>query len=295
VSPRSILLVAPLAGLLACTAGPARPAHHPAPLGWSAPLAAAWIGHATVLMKLGDAFVLSDPAFFDRVGVRVAGVTIGPRRVVAPALGIAELPPLAAIVITHAHMDSLDLPSLRALPKDTTLVAPTGCRDLLGNLGFRRYVELAWGERVTADGVTIEAVPVRHWGRRWPWGRDRGYNGYLLERDGRRVLFASDTAYTPDFARWRDGSHALTLAILGNGAYDPWIRHHADPEQAWSMFLDSGARWLAPVHHDTFRLGREPLGDAMRRLTAAAGPQADRIVFHAVGDEWELPSEGGDG
>ena len=57
------------------------------------------------------------------------------------------------------------------------------------------------------------------------------------------------------------------------------------------MFLDSGARWLAPVHWDTFRLGREPLGDALRRLLAAAGPDAGHIVFRQIGDEWVLPAE----
>jgi len=236
--------------------------------------------------------VLTDPAFFERVGIAVGGLTIGPQRLVAPALPLDALPPLAAVLVSHPHLDSLDLPSLRALPRDATLVAPRGCRDLLGDLGFRAYVELGWGERATVDDVVIEAVPVKHWGRRFPWGRDRGYNGYLLERDGMRVLFASDTGYTPDFTRFREGGAGpLTLAVIGAGAYDPWIRSHADPEQVWRMFLDSGARFLAPIHWDTFRLGREPVGDSVRRLRAAAGPEAHRIVFDEIGDEWILPTE----
>jgi len=264
------------------------------PDGWNgARLAVGYVGHATILLDLGGTYVLTDPALFDRVGVALGPVTVGPRRTVAPALPLARIPPLAAVVITHAHFDSLDLRSLRALPKDATLVGPPRCRDLLGDLGFRRYVELGWGERTTAGDVTIEAIPVNHWGRRYPWGAWRGYNGYVFEKDGLRVLFASDTAFTRDFARLRDGGAPPILAILGNGAYDPWIRNHADPEQVWQMFVDSGARWLAPVHWDTFRLGREPLGDAMRRLVAAAGPDADRIVFHAIGDEWTLPDTGG--
>ena len=254
-------------------------------------LAVGWIGHATVLVEIAGTVILTDPAFFERVGPSVGGVTIGPRRLVAPALSIAQLPRVAAVVVTHAHFDSLDLPSLRALPKDATLVAPRGCGTLLADLGFRRYVELGWGERTEVDGATIEAVPVVHWGRRLPWGESRGYNGYVFSKAGTRALFASDTAFTHDFARLRDDHAPLAVAILGNGAYDPWIHNHADPEQVWRMFLESGARALVPVHWDTFRLGREPLGDAIRRLKDAAGPDVARIVVDRVGGSWTSPLE----
>ena len=105
------------------------------------------------------------------------------------------------------------------------------------------------------------------------------------------MLFASDTAYTKDFARLRDTR--LDVAIFGNGAYDPWHGNHANPEEVWQMFLDSGARYLVPIHWDTFRLGREPLGDAMRRLTAAAGPDANRIVIDEIGGELVRPLDEG--
>lgn len=286
---RALLLSLVLTVGVACAAVPPAPEQLTPETWGNARLAAGYVGHATVLLSLSGTVFLTDPAFFDRVGVVLGPLTLGPRRVVAPALTLARLPHPAAIVITHAHMDSLDLRSLRALPRDVTLVAPTGCRDLLGGLGFRDYVELAWGERTTVDGVTIEAVPVSHWGRRLPWGRNRGYNGYLFTRDDVRVLFASDTASTTLFDRFRSAEAPLDLAILGNGAYDPWIRNHANPEQVWRMFVASGARWLMPVHWDTFRLGREPLGDAMRRLEAAAGADGGRIVIDHIGGQWREP------
>ncbi len=103
-----------------------------------------------------------------------------------------------------------------------------------------------------------------------------------------RVLFASDTAYTPAFGHFHSADTPFDVAIIGNGAYDPWIRNHASPEQVWQMFIESGARYLVPIHYDTFRLGKEPLGDAMRRLVAAAGPEAGRIVIREIGGEWFL-------
>jgi L-ascorbate metabolism protein UlaG (beta-lactamase superfamily) len=269
---------------------PTRPApQRPTPRTWSKrDLTIAYVGHASVLIDFGGVRLLTDPTFFARIGLTVGPVTFGPKRVVAAALTPEELPPLDAVVVTHAHLDSLDLPSLARVTATPLLVVPKRVGDVVAGLGFSRVVELGWGETVEAGGVMIEAVAVNHWGKRWPWEGWRGYNGYLFSRGDVRVLFASDTAYTPDlgaFARAR----GVTVMVLGAGAYDPWIMNHADPEQVWRMFEESGARYLVPVHWDTFRLGKEPLGEAMQRLLAAAGPDADRVVIRGIGDTWSMP------
>src|SRR3712207_8666756 len=55
-----------------------------------------------------------------RVGVRVAGVTIGPRRLVRPALSIKELPPLDAVLVSHPHMDHCDMGTLKRSEEHTS-------------------------------------------------------------------------------------------------------------------------------------------------------------------------------
>jgi L-ascorbate metabolism protein UlaG (beta-lactamase superfamily) len=267
----------------------AAPAVRPAPSTWSASdLTIAYVGHASVLIDFGGTRILTDPTFFDRIGLAIGPVTLGPKRVVSAALGPDELPSLDAVVVTHAHLDSLDLPSLARLQGTPLLILPERTVDLTAGLAFPRVVELGWGQTVGAADVSIEAVEVDHWGRRWPWERWRGYNGYLFSRGEIRVLFASDTAYTTAIGKV-GRQRGISVAVLGNGAYDPWIANHADPEQVWRMFEESGARYLIPVHWDTFRLGKEPLGEAMARLTAAAGPRADRIVVRRIGDTWTMP------
>jgi L-ascorbate metabolism protein UlaG (beta-lactamase superfamily) len=265
------------------------PTVRPAPRTWSAAdLTMAYVGHASVLIDFAGTRILTDPTFFDRIGVAVGPLTFGPKRVTRAALAPEDLPPLDAVVVTHAHLDSLDLPSLARLQQVPLLVLPERTADLVAGLSFPHVVELGWGRASSAGDVAIEAVEVNHWGRRWPWGRWRGYNGYLFTRGDVRVLFASDTAYTPAIGRI-GRARGVTVAVLGNGAYDPWIANHASPEQVWQMFGESGAHWLFPVHWDTFRLGKEPLGDAMARLLAAAGPDADRVVIRRIGDTWTLP------
>jgi L-ascorbate metabolism protein UlaG (beta-lactamase superfamily) len=262
---------------------------HPDPRSWSDhDLTIAYIGHASVLIDFAGTRILTDPTFFARIGVQIAGVTVGPTRVVRAALAPEDLPPLAAVLVTHAHMDSLDRPSLRRLTAAPLVVMPRATRDLVDDLGFARVVELGWGERVEAGDVTIEAVPVNHWGKRWPWDGWRGYNGYLLTKGEHRVLFASDTAYTEAFAALAREPR-IDVAMFGIGAYDPWIMNHADPEQAWRMFTMTGACYLLPLHWDTFRLGKEPLGEAMARLLATAGQNADRIAIHRTGDTFVVP------
>src|SRR5262245_8980239 len=291
---RLVILAALASALLAYAAGaargrPALPPVVPTPRAWkAADVTVAWLGHASVLIGFGGAFLLTDPTFFDRIGVQLGPLTIGPRRLVAPPPAPADLPPLDAVIVSHAHMDSLDRPSLRAVSGARLLITPPRTRDLVDDLGFAHVVELGWGERVTAGDVEIEAVEVKHWGERWPWERWRGYNGYLLRRGDTTLLFASDTAYTTAIGRLA-AARPITAAILGNGAYDPWIRNHANPEQVWRMFTESGARVLIPIHWDTFRLGKEPLGEALARLLAAAGTEQDRIVIRRIGETWSAP------
>ena len=284
-------------GLLAtCSCGifrsPSAPPQRPAPASWARDAVTfAYLGHASVLIDFAGTMLLTDPTLYPRIGLSLGPLTIGPKRQVASALEPEELPELDAVLVTHAHMDSLDRPSLARLHSTPLLVVPERSRDLVNDLGYTDVVELPWGKTVTQGGVTIEAVEVAHWGRRWPWERWRGYNEYLLSRGNVRVLFASDTAFSPELARFAR-SRQVTVAILGIGAYDPWVWNHETPEQAWQTFVASGAEALIPVHWDTFRLGKEPLGDAMRRLITAAGADAGRVVIREIGETWRPAPSG---
>ena len=272
-------------------APPAAP-HTPDPSSWSPQdLTIAYLGHATVLIDFAGTRIITDPALFDRIGLAIGPLTIGPKRIVASALPADALPKLDCVVVTHGHMDSLDRPSLGRLSAMPVLVVPERTGDIVDDLDYENLVELPWGKQVSAGNVTIEAIPVKHWGRRWPWEAWRGYNGYLFERDGVKMLFASDTAHSEELGQLAK-SLGVDLMILGIGSYDPWIWNHQSPEQAWETFVASGARYLVPIHWDTFQLGKEPVGDAMKRLLAAAGARAGEIVIREIGETWTLSLKG---
>src|SRR5829696_9174694 len=206
--------------------------HRPRPESWADDsLTVAWLGHATVLINFYGTWLLTDPALRPHVGVRVGGLTLGPRRLVQPALGVKELPPLDAVLVSHAHMDHTDLGTLRRLPKGARAVVQEGNSDLVRR--FARVDELKWGEATEVDGARIEAIEVNHWGARRLTDKHRGYGGFLVEKHGRALVFGGDTAYTDAFARLARRGARVDLAVLPIGAYDPYINVHANPEQSW--------------------------------------------------------------
>jgi L-ascorbate metabolism protein UlaG (beta-lactamase superfamily) len=248
-------------------------------------LAATWVGHATTLLRIGQKTVLTDPVFSSRVGIGFGLLTAGPKRFIAPALRVGELPPIDLILISHAHFDHLDRPSLMRLNRKTPVITAPDTADLVADLGFKSVTELRWGESRKLDDLTITATPVRHWGARTFYDQYRGYNAYILQSSDARVLYGGDSAYHEEFARL----DPVDLAILGIGAYDPWVAAHATPEQAWAMAGHVNAKFVFPMHHSTFKLSHEPMHEPIARIIRAANGSAGKIIIREPGELWSQP------
>lgn len=225
---------------------------------------AGWIGHSTVLLSLSGTFILTDPNFSSRIKVA--------RRLVNLPIEPEDLRNLHIILISHAHYDHLDIPSLKRLPKGALVVVPTGCRDLVDGIGFTRIVELDWNERFTFQGLEIEAFKPAHWGRRSPFDeKDRKYNAYLITKEGKTLLFGGDTGYSKSFAEKSQG-RTILLSFLPITAYKPeWFRpNHTNPEEALQIFLETGSQFMIPIHWGTFILSHEPIDEPIERLKKEA-------------------------
>lgn len=246
--------------------------------------AASWLGHCSVLLRLGGMTILTDPVWSKRIGVRIAGKTIGVSRLHAPPVDLAALPQIDLVLLSHAHFDHLDRPTLRSLARKDTRVITAENTFRLVPRGFGDIAELKWDAQLDLGPLKLRAIKPSHWGARTAWDRHRGFNSYLIEQSSalqRKVLFAGDTAMTEAFDHLRHAG-GVDLAIMGIGAYDPWVKAHATPEQVWQMATTMDARRILPVHFGTFRLSDEPSGEPMQRLLAAAGG-LDRIVSPQLG------------
>jgi len=241
-----------------------------------------WLGHASTLLRVGGSTILTDPVLSKRIGMRVGSFTLGLDRLRPPALDLESLPPVDVVLLSHAHFDHLDRPTLARLARPNTTVITAYRTTRLVPPGFGRVIELDWGEELTIAGVTYAAIRPAHWGaRRW-LDAARGYNSYLIHGADRRIFFAGDTAFTTSFKNLGP----VDLAIMGIGAYDPWIHAHASPEEAWAMANSMRARCIMPVHHSTFELSDEHVDEPMERLLDAAGHETDRVVAHEPGKLW---------
>ena len=267
----------------------------PTPATWSdAQVTLAWLGHATMVINFFGIKILTDPALFPRIGIRLPGFTIGPKRLTAPALRVDELPRIDLVLLSHAHFDHFDLRTLRCFDENTSVITARGTSDLLRRTRFRKVTELDWGETKsvkTASGeIDVSAFRVNHWGARKQRDTYRGYNGYLLERNGHRIIFAGDTAMTDSFAELRQHGE-IDVAIMPIGAYNPWIHAHSSPEQAVEMANAATARFIMPVHHQTFRLSFEPFREPIERFEAALRSTPKRIALREIGETFVLPTK----
>ena len=249
-----------------------------------------WVGHATVLLNFFGVHILTDPALFDRVGAQIGIATIGRKRLVGPALDPLHLPRIDLVLLSHAHMDHMDMPSLARIPSSAAVVTAPKTSDILAGHAFRSPLELAWGQKSvvqTASGdVEVESVEVKHWGARWSTDGYRGYVGYLLKRGGKTILFGGDTAYTDTFAELRNRS--IDLAIMPIGSYGSKSGNHCTPEESVRMLDECRANYIVPIHHSTFPIGIEPIEEPLARLEEAVS--ADRIAIRRIGETWQLPA-----
>ena len=266
---------------------PAAP-HKPAPASWNDnAITAAWLGHATVLINFYGVRILTDPTLFNRVGVDLGVGSLGPLRLVRCALTPQQLPEIDLVLVSHAHFDHLDTPSLSAVSGRPAAVMAPKTSDLLPQRHYSSVIELPWNETTTVKTprgeVHVRSIEVKHWGARQGRETYRGWTGYVVEREGKRLLIAGDTAETTSFREHRRHG-PFEAAIMPIGAYDPWIWNHCTPEQAVTMADAAGAQLFIPVHHRTFKLSRESDREPIQRAEAALRHEQGRLALRDVGE-----------
>lgn len=250
-------------------------------------LGVTFIGHSSFLLQIGGKNLLVDPVF--------ARWLVVLRRLRRPGVAIEQLPPIDAVLLSHAHMDHLNRPSLLRIVRHSrrlhgrapVVVVPWGVGDLVRDLGFERVIPLEWWQAETLGGLQITMTPAQHWGARYYRDTHRGFGGYVIRSEHHSLYHSGDTAYFQGFAQI-GRRLAPEVALLPIGAYNPesFRSVHASPEDALQAFVDLGSRWMIPMHYGTFRLTQEPTAEPLERLMLAAQRSgvADRIRVLSEGE-----------
>ena len=229
-------------------------------------VAITWIGHASFLIQFTNLNVLIDPNFANWLFLL--------KRLRRSGFKIRDLPRIDLVLLTHAHFDHFHKPTLRRLPRPKIGVMPRGVGDLAQDLGFARIIELEWWETFSQRHWEVTFTPSKHWGARTLHDHHRGYGGFVLEHQGRRIYHAGDSAY---FDGFKDIGRRLypEIALLPIGAYHPesFRRVHMGPDEAVQAFRDLRARWLVPMHYGTFKLSFEEMDEPPRWLREIAAKE----------------------
>lgn len=260
------------------------------------------LGHASVLLEMGDARVLVDPLFAERF----AGDTL--RFAPARALDADALVDAASVlVITHDHLDHFHPPTLERFPRDRPVIAPRHppLLDALRALGFTRVEALdPWSRRAVGNGALVATpsdfedgefgvLAVDDDGAYWHMS-----DSIVTEPVGRRVKSVAGrvslvaTRFQPlrTLAGYQRGLESVSLdraelagcleaaCAAAPAALFPYFAGFAfDGEHAWAN------RHLAPYRPaEIARLFRRRLGDGAAVHTVAPG---DVFELHDAGAE----------
>src|SRR5712692_8080899 len=216
------------------------PPRQPPPLD-GASAVVTFIGHATFLIQTAAGNTLTDPMYSQRAGPLNL---LGPRRVRQAAVQFDDLPPIAAVLLSHNHYDHCDRRTLGMLAQrfDPIVVTPLGNGALVRSAGIRRVEELDWWQEAKTSALSITLTPAQHFSARSPLDRNRAlWGGFMLVAGGARIFFAGDTAYAPFFRDVRQRLGPIDLALLPIGAYEPrWFMQsvHMNPAEAVQALLD---------------------------------------------------------
>ncbi|HLJ66525.1 MAG TPA: MBL fold metallo-hydrolase [Chloroflexota bacterium] len=199
-----------------------------------------FLGHSTLVVEMDGMRVLTDPLLRDRLAHLH-------RHVPAPRPELARAADVT--LISHLHLDHLDVPSLRRLGNDRRLIVPAGAGPFLRRRGFSRVEEVRPGERTTAGSLRITATPAEHSGFRPPLGPVGAALGFVIAGQ-RRVYFAGDTDLFPAMADLAGTIDVALLPVWGWGrVLGPG---HLDPRRAAQALTLLRPSLAIPIHWGTF-------------------------------------------
>ncbi|AZG45341.1 MBL fold metallo-hydrolase [Gordonia insulae] len=270
-------------------------------------LGVTWLGHATVLVELDGARILTDPVFSNRCS---PSTLVGPARMHRAPVTVDDLPPIDVVLISHDHYDHLDMETVVALSirqPQVRFVAPIGVGAHLEAWGIApdRIAQADWwGECTVTIGdsdFTFTCCPARHFSGRSLTRNLALWASWVVAGPSRRMFFSGDTGFSERFddVGGRLGSVDLTLVAVG--AYDvAWPDVHVDPEEAVAIHRmltrdHNRDAVMIPIHWGTFNLARHTWGDPIARLLPAAAANSATVMVPPPGGAIDLVHRTGSG
>jgi len=251
-----------------------------------------WIGHATFLIKLGNTTIITDPLFSKNTGPLI----FGPKRYVDPAIKLEDVPKTDLLLLTHNHYDHLDASAIRNFPHNSAKVL----LPLKLSKYFKRFKdvnELDWYEEIQVNkDIKVTLLPAVHWSKRSLWDTNKTlWGNFLIEYQGKKILFASDTGYGNIYRELGKKYGPIDVTFINIGAYNfyPMMPvkdksiYHTNPEQSLNIGKDLKSKKVIGMHWGTVVLSLEPIMEPPKRFKDSAknfGYSRDDAVIFKIGE-----------
>ena len=253
----------------------------------------AWIGHATFIIKLGEITIITDPVFSKNAGPLI----FGPKRFVKPALNLREIPKIDLFLLTHNHYDHQDMMTIRRFPyKKSKVLLPLKLGKYFSRNGYKDVNEMDWYDEIQVnEKLKVTFLPAVHWSKRSLTDTNKSlWGNFLIEYDGKKILFACDTGVGNIYKDLGDKYGPIDISFINIGAYNfyPMMpikdksTFHTNPEEALSIGRDLKSRKIIGMHWGTFVLSLEPIMEPLTRFKNNAekyGFNKDDAVIFKIG------------
>lgn len=277
-----------------------------------------WLGHSTVLFRMGSKTIITDPVFHRASPVPISGKPFAMTHMPS----VDDLPFIDVVLISHDHYDHLDHKVIKQLVqqhKAGHFYAPLGVKAHLVRWGVNQndVTEFDWYEEVvvkkdqimqtavkddqaklSADELRLVFTPTRHFsGRRIKGHRTTLWGSWVAQSNELKVYFSGDGGYSSEFANIGERYGPFDIAFMEDGAYNKrWRDVHMLPEESAQAGFDVKARVVLPIHWGKFDLSTHHWREPVRRLQQAvtrgnavlSAEQQMRLATPRVGEIFDL-------
>jgi L-ascorbate metabolism protein UlaG (beta-lactamase superfamily) len=231
-----------------------------------------FIGTATTLLRFGPFTVLTDPNFLHRGEYAYLGYGLVSRRRTEPAMSVADVPELDAIVLSHMHGDHWDRVARKGLDRGTPIFTTPKAAGALHRQGFAAGRAMATWEsaELTKDGAVLRvtSLPGRH-ARGLARHLLPPVMGSLLEYEpgpGERALrmyLTGDTLFVDDLRDIPRRYPSVDVAVLhlGGTTLPGGLVVTMDAREGADLLELVRPGTAVPVHYDDYGVFKSPLSD----------------------------------
>jgi L-ascorbate metabolism protein UlaG (beta-lactamase superfamily) len=227
-------------------------------------------GNATMLLRLGQFTLLTDPNFLHRGQRAYLGKGLWAKRLTEPALQPTQLPALDGIVLSHLHADHWDRIATRSLSKTTPVLTTPAAARALARRGFAETADLRpWqSHEFHREGQTLRITSAPGVHGPGPMGKLLPpVMGSVLElvdggTVGWRGYISGDTIFRPFLGEILERFGRLDVMVphLG-GTKALGVTVTMDGRQGADLVELLKPPVTVPVHFDDYDRFKSPLGD----------------------------------